>query len=416
MRALMVIGLSLSVIATGGLGSLERVLASGGTLQVTEGGASLTPLYAINTSIGDSQGGIATCGENVLVNKDEGVGVYAQEDLALVTTAPVDSDWAAGMTSDLETGIAYTFGDDIGSFDQLYEIDCATGAVLAEGIALSTSVDASSGASIFAGYGRVVVFENDGDGTLYNIDVATGDVTVLGLLCDDDTMGGCSENDFVTYRGYTEGAYKTNGVAEYFDGQVHLLYFHSGNGTAGNPDALKRYSVTDDSYVTVFAAPQGSDECDPYYQYRWGDDFTFAIDVSRGLLFSNTEYGNEFPWVTDALPTACGYAEPVVAYSYSLSEDPSISMIGRTRLVGSTTEFANDRVRWEWLRCTRDGDAGTSSRLPFGCRTAARGAGLGSSLERRAYRLSAADGRSGYMRVAIYADGEWHYSSALNVR
>jgi hypothetical protein len=97
-------------------------------------------------------------------------------------------------------------------------------------------------------------------------------------------------------------------------------------------------------------------------------------------------------------------------------EDPSISAIGRTRLVGSTTEFADDRVRWAWLRCTRDGDAGTSSRLPIGCRIAARGAGLGSSLERRAYRLSAADRRSRYMRVAIYADGEWHYSSAVSVR
>lgn len=98
------------------------------------------------------------------------------------------------------------------------------------------------------------------------------------------------------------------------------------------------------------------------------------------------------------------------------SDDPSISMIGSTRLVGSTTEFANDRVRWVWLRCIREGDAGSSRRLPLGCRTVSRGAGLGSSLERRAYRLSAADRRSGYMRVAIYADGEWHYSSALSVR
>lgn len=97
-------------------------------------------------------------------------------------------------------------------------------------------------------------------------------------------------------------------------------------------------------------------------------------------------------------------------------DDPSISMIGSARLVGSTTEFANDRVRWVWLRCIREGDAGSSRRLPLGCRTVSRGSGLGSSLERRAYRLSAADRRSGYMRIAIYADGEWHYSSALSLR
>jgi hypothetical protein len=324
------------------------VLAIGGTFQVTEGVSSLTPLYAINTSIGDSQGGIATCGENVLVNKDGGVGVYAQKDLALVALAPDDDDWAEGMTSDLETGIAYTFGDDTGTFDQLYEIDCATGAVLAEGIELSTNIVVSSFASIFAGYGRVVVFANDGDGTLYNIDVATGDVTVLGLLCDDETMEFCSENDFVTYRGYNESSHRTNGVAEYFDGQVHLLYYHEGNGTAGNPDALKRYSVTDDSYVTVFAAPAGSDECESDDKHFMGDDLTFAIDISRGLLFTNTEYGDDFPWVTDVIPTACGYGEPLVAYSFG--EDPSISAIGRTRLVGSTTEFASERVRWAWLR------------------------------------------------------------------
>ena len=119
--------------------------------------------------------------------------------------------------------------------------------------------------------------------------------------------------------------------------------------------------------------------------------------------------------------TATGWGDtwsgvPVTTVPVGGGDDPSISVIGSTRLVGSTTEFANDRVRWAWLRCTRDGDAGTSSRLPLGCRIAARGAGLGSSLERRAYRLSAADRRSRYMRVAIYADGEWHYSSALSVQ
>jgi hypothetical protein len=110
------------------------------------------------------------------------------------------------------------------------------------------------------------------------------------------------------------------------------------------------------------------------------------------------------------------YTNTIAASCELGGEDPSISAIGRTRLVGSTTEFADDRVRWAWLRCTRDGESGTSSRLPTGCRIAARGAGLGSSLERRAYRVSAADRRSRYMRVAIYADGEWHYSSAVSVR
>jgi hypothetical protein len=118
-------------------------------------------------------------------------------------------------------------------------------------------------------------------------------------------------------------------------------------------------------------------------------------------------------YVDDAMNV---YTNTIAASCELGGGDPSISAIGRTRLVGSTTEFADDRVRWAWLRCMRDGDAGTSSRLPIGCRIAARGAGLGSSLERRAYRLSAADRRSRYMRVAIYADGEWHYSSAVSVR
>ena len=421
MKFLVALGLSFSLILTGGIGSIDRAFASGGTLQVTEVGA---PLYAIDVDdlIGDSQGGIATCGDNVLVNKDDGVGVYTQEDLTFVAVAPDDDDWADALTSDLETGVAYTFGDDYGTFTQLYEINCTTGAVLGTGIALSSTIEIDSEyyPAIFAGYGRIVVFAGDADGTLYNIDLATGNVTTLAMLCDDAGIAGCNENDFVRYREGTESSYSGSGVAEYFDGQVHLLYRHSGNGTAGNPDALKRYSVTDDSYTTVFAAPEGSDACDSGYEYEWGDDFSFAIDVSRGLLFTNTEYGYEFPWVTDVLESACDYDEPVVAYGLSAigfgGEDPSISAIGSTRLVGSTTEFANDRVRWAWLRCTRDGDAGTSSRLPLGCRIAARGAGLGSSLERRAYRLSAADRRSRYMRVAIYADGEWHYSSAVSVR
>lgn len=421
MKFLVALGLSFSLILTGGIGSIDQAFATGGTLQVTEVG---TPLYAIdvNTPLGDSQGGIATCGDNVLVNKDSGVGVYTQEELTFVAEAPDDDDWAEALTSDLETGVAYTFGDDYGTFNQLYEINCTTGAVLGTGIALSSTIeiDDDYDPAIFAGYGRIVVFAGDADGTLYNIDLATGNVTTLGMLCDDAGTAGCDENDFVVDRDDTEASYSGSGVAEYFDGQVHLLYMHDGDNTAGNPDALKRYSVTDDSYTTVFAAPEGSVECDTGYEFDLGDDITFAIDVSRGLLFTNTEYGGEFPWVTDVLETACDYDEPVVAYGLSGigfgSEDPSISAIGSTRLVGSTTEFANDRVRWAWLRCTRDGDAGTSSRLPLGCRIAARGAGLGSSLERRAYRLSAADRRSRYMRVAIYADGEWHYSSAVSVR
>jgi len=95
--------------------------------------------------------------------------------------------------------------------------------------------------------------------------------------------------------------------------------------------------------------------------------------------------------------------------------DPQIEVASRRELIGSTSEFADDRIRWAWMRCTEGGSSGIESQLPRDCRVAANGSGKGSALARRPYQISRSDLRDGFIRLAIFAHGTWHYSEALSL-
>lgn len=92
--------------------------------------------------------------------------------------------------------------------------------------------------------------------------------------------------------------------------------------------------------------------------------------------------------------------------------DPQIEAVSRRELIGSTIDFADDRIRWAWMRCTEDGDSGIETQLPRDCRVTANGSGKGSTLSRRPYQISRSDLRAGFIRLAIYSRGEWHFSAA----
>jgi hypothetical protein len=415
----------MSAFFLGGIFPAARVAyAVGDEFQIAELGV---PLYGVDVEddIGDSRGGIAVCGSNVLINKDGRIGIYESDDFGGFVDGP-DEYHSDTLLTNMETGVAYAFdwdGDFPATFDKLYAVDCETGEITEDGIDLQTDLvvnDNYNKPGLFSGYGRVVVYSGDADGNLYNIDLATGAVTEIAELCPE--AGTDCFNPYVNERDSNEQYFEV-GVAEYFDEQVHLVYAYEGDNSAEEPSALKRYSVDSEAVTVIFEAPEGSD-CSPgdSSNFGIGDDFTFVADPANNKIYSSTEYGYQFPWVTDVLD-ACGYDEPVVAYSAvfcyeecSIGDDPSITAYGATRLIGSTSTFASDRVRWAWLSCRTSGDGGTDTRLPAGCRTVARGSGLGSALERRAYRVTAQDRRHRYVRVAIYADGSWHYSSTHNVR
>ena len=398
--------------------------AVGGEFQIAEFGV---PLYGVDvrSDIDDSRGGIAVCGSNVLVRKDDGTGIYDSDDFGAFVEGP-DEDYSDTLITDMETGVAYAFdwdGDFPATFEKLYEVDCETGEITEEGIDLQTDLVVNNNYNkpgLFSGYGRVVVYSGDVDGNLYNIDLATGAVTEIAELCPEE--GFECFHPYVVGREDNEGRFEF-GVAEYFDDQAHLVYMHSGDNSVEDPDALKRFSVDSETVTVIFAGPEGTDCSEGESRnFGMGDDFSFVADPAHNKIYSNTEYGNYSPWASGVIG-GCSYAEPVIAYSAvfcyeecSAGDDPSITAIGATRLIGSTSTFSSDRVRWAWLSCRASGDGGTDARVPLGCRTVARGSGLGSSLERRAYRVTAQDRRHRYMRVAIYADGAWHYSSTHSLR
>lgn len=152
-----------------------------------------------------------------------------------------------------------------------------------------------------------------------------------------------------------------------------------------------------------------------------GDWFHIDPTIVEAVLLSPSEMEVDFDgddgegdtdgqWVT----RTCNLETAIC--NTGVTEDPLITASGRFLLTGSTIEFASVRVRWAWLSCRISGDAGENRRVPSDCRTVSRGAGFGSSLERRPYRVTARDRARGFLRVAIYADGVWHYSSTHSVR
>ncbi|MGD1854949.1 MAG: DUF4347 domain-containing protein [Leptolyngbyaceae cyanobacterium] len=191
---------------------------------------------------GDDRGGIAISGTKIFVTGDAQTGSVNRSDLSGGVALNTRYD---GIFNDIATDTVYTLGTDsttplesnsgTATVTHLLEIDGSTGALTGDSVALSgatVAVDTSGDENgVFSGYGRVVVYDQDG-GNFYDIDIASGAATNAGNTATPDLRG--SEN------------WADWGVAEYFDSQLYVTYR---NDAAANE--IERLRVSDGTTETL---------------------------------------------------------------------------------------------------------------------------------------------------------------------
>lgn len=212
--------------------------------------------------------------------------------------------------------------------------------------------------------------------------------------------------------------------------QVPSIYALS---TDGQP--FNRYNCDDDNFIAHYSGTITVPTTDDYTFAKSSDDgLTVFIDgelvIDEWSLHGMDDFVGETihleagraytfeAWMYDgccgagaillARPSRGAELQIVPATWLGGGGDPSIMSAGGRKLIGSTVEFANARVRWVWMRCTNAGEAGVARRLPRDCSVVQRGTGLGGSLSRKPYRMS---GIERNLRLAIYSGGTWHYSA-----
>lgn len=389
---------------------------------------SPTALYAVDTEeqIEDVRGGIGFCADNVLYRGDDGIGVYDIDDFSGGSIdSDSDEDWADLYATDILTKKAWAFttwDDGSNSLSEITEIDCATGTLTDNVIALDPAIEYTEYGDgrgiefgVFAGYGRIAIADNV-SGRIYDIDLPSGAVS-LAATVDPETSPYFQDREDI------EG-YSVPGVVEYFGGAIHLVYPVRQVG----PDTIQRMNVLTEANEIVFNVPEGSN---PEWAYHIGDDPSFVVDCGNSRWYLGHEYGDETPWVYDELPETEAYAEPLTAFAaecliqpigtdqncgdVDLTVCPTI-MPSATGLIGApgTSHVAN-RATYTWLRCVTPGTAVPGPRPPSGCRTIRTFKATGAQMAVRPYGVTARDAKAGYIRLAVKVGTRTYYSGAYSV-
>jgi len=167
--------------------------------------------FEVGSITGDDRGGMAISSNSVFLTGDSATGRWRKQDLTSGARAPQQYN---ALTSDLQTEKAYSLANGNallngpGPVTALIEIN-DSGTLTASRIDLSQTISLSFNepVGIFAGYGRVVLHDS---GHAYNIAMPSGLVTDLGPVT-------------IPYHNYSEN-WAFWGVAEYFHGQISLVY------------------------------------------------------------------------------------------------------------------------------------------------------------------------------------------------
>ena len=185
-----------------------------------------------NTITGDDRGGIAVTMDRVFVTGDNATSRHALDLTGGASIGRVSD----GLCSDIGSGAAYVLAHSgvettgSGTVSQLIQLDPLTGALTGTLIPLSTSFTITSGSGVFSGNGRVVVH----NGTrVYDILVPSGVVTDMGPMTVSSRYGSESWANW--------------GVAEFFNGELHLAYRASSGSTIVRsrvPDGLVQTIAT----------------------------------------------------------------------------------------------------------------------------------------------------------------------------
>lgn len=235
---------------------------------------------------GLDRGGIAASDSIVLVTGDanNGAGQTARFSIDNLTGGtPVGAGFDA-LTANLRTETIYNLGSggapisydtfngilSANAVTSLLQVDGVTGQLTGQQISLSTSVPISYSSGIFAGYDRVVIFNNNNQ-RVYNIALPSGTVTDLGTL------------SFPTHRSSESWAFW--GVAEYFGGSIHLMFTQSIflDGISGT--AIARIRLADRT-TSVLLGPISSPGL--------GDMSSFTFSISRSRWFFHIDGSSIF--------------------------------------------------------------------------------------------------------------------------
>jgi hypothetical protein len=199
---------------------------------------------------GDDRGGIAVSGSHVFYSGDDSTARFALADLSGGTRLGRIYD---AMVSNLRTETMYSLGAGLepipqggGTVTTLIEIE-ETGELTTNSITLSTPITVGAEAGIFAGYDQVVLLTG---GRAYSIQLPGGLVTDLGAMNLPDHQG-CENWAFW-------------GVAENFDGAVHLVYVR-------DSQAIVRTRVPDLTTEVLATFDNLSDMC----------SFTLSLSLNR---------------------------------------------------------------------------------------------------------------------------------------
>lgn len=213
-----------------------------------------------NFVTGDDRGGITVSNAVVMYTGDSATGRFSAADLSgAATVGHFDS-----MTGDLRTGHMYILadasGNDIfgGVADRLIQLDDNTGAPTGPTILLSMPLALGGDTGIFAGYGRVAVYQS---GTVYDIAVPSGQVTVRGPVT-------------IPSRHFCE-SWAFWGIAEFFDGTLHLDYVR-------DPQSIVRTRVDTGETTVVSSFNSLSDMC------------SFTVNIDRRRWYWHHEGTSQF--------------------------------------------------------------------------------------------------------------------------
>ncbi|MBI5512289.1 MAG: hypothetical protein HY909_00885 [Deltaproteobacteria bacterium] len=211
---------------------------------------------------GDDRGGIAVSTARVFYTGDTSTGAFALPDLSGGTSLGRRYE---AITGNLRGGAAFLLAI-VGSpeapggatVDGLFQIDAVSGELPGTRVALSRPITVGNPTGIFAGYDRIVLLTL---GRAWNIDLPTGAVTDLGAMAQPP------------HTSCESWAYW--GVAEFFDGAVHVAYVRD-NGT------IVRQRVPDGAQSTVGSFANLSDMC------------SFTVSLANDRWYFHHEGASQF--------------------------------------------------------------------------------------------------------------------------
>ncbi len=235
----------------------------------------------------DDNGPIAISSSHVLWNSEDGVEAYAIADLSGATLTGVGEATGEWMFTNIKTATAHYFVqteddgnvhtitgigtlNDDGTASSAQVIDLSEDLVLEE-----TSATYGRCAHLGSGYGHVVIWDVC-DGTMWNIDLPSGTVTVTEGVNTEATFGDRPFSD----RNEGMSLFNGWGVVEHVNGEYSMVEVRYDSSNGSRP-AIARFPITD---------PDGTFE-DILPLTGTPDMGILAVNIEAGIWCTHTENG-----------------------------------------------------------------------------------------------------------------------------